>query len=83
METIYARWSKRPVFANDTIKVPLWLNTAAFPGFSQEVIKLEKTIYIKQTKVWNAPVCQDLVLFLPYMVTERKKSDYTYTGFMG
>lgn len=34
-----------PICANDTIKVPLWLNTAAFPGFSLKVIKLEKTIY--------------------------------------
>lgn len=34
-----------PVRANDTIKVPLWLHTAAFPGFSHKVIKLEKTIY--------------------------------------
>lgn len=34
------------ICANDTIKVPLWLDTAAFPGFSyEEVIKLEKTIY--------------------------------------
>lgn len=34
-----------PLCANDTVKVPLWLYTAAFPGFSHEVIKLEKTIY--------------------------------------
>lgn len=34
-----------PISANDTIKVPLWLHAAAFPGFSQEVIKLEKTMY--------------------------------------
>lgn len=34
-----------PICANATIKVPLWLNTAAFPGFSHKVIKLEKTIY--------------------------------------
>lgn len=34
-----------PICANDTFKVPLWLNTAAFPGFSLNVIKLEKTIY--------------------------------------
>lgn len=31
--------------ANNIIKVPLWLHTAAFPGFSQKVMKLEKTIY--------------------------------------
>ena len=36
-----------PICANDTFKVPLWLNTAASPGFSHAVIKLEKTIYIK------------------------------------
>lgn len=34
-----------PVCANDTIEVPLWLHTAAFPGFSQKVIKLEKTMH--------------------------------------
>lgn len=34
-----------PVCANDTIKVPLWLHTAAFPGFSHKVTKLEKTLY--------------------------------------
>lgn len=34
-----------PICANDTVKVPLWLNTAAFPGFSHKAIKLEKTIY--------------------------------------
>lgn len=34
-----------PICANDTVRVLLWLNTAAFPGFSQKVIKLEKTIY--------------------------------------
>ena len=31
------------ICASDTIKVPLWLNTAASPGFSHWVIKLEKT----------------------------------------
>lgn len=74
-----------PICANDTIKVPLWLNTAAFPGFSLKVIKLEKTIYIQMLKTnlshwfWNVPVCQDLVLLWPYMVTERQKSDSAYT----
>ena len=34
-----------PVRANDTIKVPLWRHTTAFPGCSHKVIKLEKTIY--------------------------------------
>lgn len=34
-----------PICANDTVTVPLWLHTAAFLGFSHEVIKLEKTIY--------------------------------------
>lgn len=74
-----------PICANDTIKVPLWLNTAAFPGFSLKVIKLEKTIYIQMLKTnlshwfWNVPVCQDLVLLWPYMVTERQKSDSACT----
>lgn len=69
-----------PVCANDTITVPLWLHTAAFLGFSHEVIKLEKTIYKNaenklKHRVWNVPFCQDLVLLLPYMVSERKSSD--------
>lgn len=34
-----------PVCANDNIKVPLWLHTAASPGFSQYAVKLEKTLY--------------------------------------
>lgn len=29
--------------------------------------------------VWNMPVCQDLVLLFPYMVTERNKRDSTCT----
>lgn len=33
-----------PICANTTFKVPLWLNTAASPGFSHKLIKLEKTI---------------------------------------
>lgn len=55
-----------PICANDTVTVPLWLHTAAFLGFSREVIKLKKTIYENAKKktlqqnfakhcVWNVP----------------------------
>lgn len=69
-----------PVCANNVIKVPLWIHTAAFPGFSHKSVKLEKTLYknaknkLKSlsgmflfAKTWYS--------FLPYMVTEINKSD--------
>lgn len=70
-----------PICANNTIKVPLWLNTAAFPGFTHNITKLEKTIYKnaeKNHRVWNVLVCQDLVLLLLYMVRERRATLLPY-----
>lgn len=81
METIYARWSKTPIVHMCQLSKYLWGPTRQ-PFLDLKLQNL-KRLYIKMLKthksqwVWNTPVCQDLVLLFPYMVTERNKRDCT------